>query len=163
MELALKIVRKIQANERFAVYIVIPMWPEGVPTSLAMQRILYWQVNLKELSISGRLNANMYFLFPSLSSYIGTCWGLKNRVCMHGACKLTCMQSLLKMNQNMTRLNCKVPRVTGVGTGGVAGYLCHMGATDWMTDLSKYRQIPTIQWADPTVSGMFPHTTETSR
>lgn len=44
MELALKIASKISANERFSVYIVIPMWPEGVPTSSAVQEILFWQV-----------------------------------------------------------------------------------------------------------------------
>ncbi|KAF8019366.1 hypothetical protein BT93_G0133 [Corymbia citriodora subsp. variegata] len=43
MELALKITSKINANERFCVYIVIPMWPEGVPTSAAVQEILFWQ------------------------------------------------------------------------------------------------------------------------
>nr|XP_043630474.1 phospholipase D beta 1-like [Erigeron canadensis] len=43
MELALKIANKIRNNERFAVYIVIPMWPEGCPTNSATQRILYWQ------------------------------------------------------------------------------------------------------------------------
>ncbi|XP_058090856.1 phospholipase D delta-like isoform X1 [Magnolia sinica] len=43
MELALKIASKIRAEERFAVYIVIPMWPEGVPTSAAVQEILFWQ------------------------------------------------------------------------------------------------------------------------
>ncbi|KAK6793060.1 hypothetical protein RDI58_012141 [Solanum bulbocastanum] len=43
MELALKIASKIRAKERFAVYIVIPMWPEGVPTSASVQEILYWQ------------------------------------------------------------------------------------------------------------------------
>ena len=44
MELALKIASKIRAKERFAVYIVIPMWPEGDPKSAAVQEILYWQV-----------------------------------------------------------------------------------------------------------------------
>lgn len=44
MEIALKIAKKIRAKERFAVYIVIPMWPEGVPSSTATQRILFWQV-----------------------------------------------------------------------------------------------------------------------
>ncbi|MFS7941704.1 putative phospholipase D [Helianthus anomalus] len=44
MEIALKIANKIRANERFAAYIVIPMWPEGVPTNSATQRILVWQV-----------------------------------------------------------------------------------------------------------------------
>ncbi|KAG7970070.1 hypothetical protein I3843_07G062600 [Carya illinoinensis] len=43
MELALKIASKVRANERFAVYIVIPMWPEGDPKSLTMQEILFWQ------------------------------------------------------------------------------------------------------------------------
>lgn len=44
MEIALKIADKIRAHERFAAYIVVPMWPEGVPTGNATQRILYWQV-----------------------------------------------------------------------------------------------------------------------
>lgn len=43
MELALKIASKIRINERFSVYIVIPMWPEGVPSSSAVQEILFWQ------------------------------------------------------------------------------------------------------------------------
>lgn len=44
MELALKIASKISANERFSVYVVIPMWPEGVPNSAPVQEILFWQV-----------------------------------------------------------------------------------------------------------------------
>ncbi|XP_058210908.1 phospholipase D gamma 1-like isoform X1 [Rhododendron vialii] len=43
MEIALKIASKIRAHERFAVYIIIPMWPEGNPTGAATQRILFWQ------------------------------------------------------------------------------------------------------------------------
>ncbi|CAN6480345.1 unnamed protein product [Victoria cruziana] len=43
MEIALKIAEKIKAKERFSAYVVIPMWPEGIPTSIATQRILYWQ------------------------------------------------------------------------------------------------------------------------
>ncbi|XP_028076189.1 phospholipase D beta 2-like isoform X2 [Camellia sinensis] len=43
METALKIANKIRA-ERFSAYIVIPMWPEGVPTGAPTQRILLWQV-----------------------------------------------------------------------------------------------------------------------
>ncbi|KAJ0089577.1 hypothetical protein Patl1_12458 [Pistacia atlantica] len=42
-ELSLKIVSKIEAGERFAVYIVIPMWPEGIPESGSVQAILDWQ------------------------------------------------------------------------------------------------------------------------
>ncbi|KAM7256873.1 hypothetical protein ACFE04_012614 [Oxalis oulophora] len=49
MELALKIVSKIKAKERFAVYIVIPMWPEGDPKTGAMQEILYWQSQTMEM------------------------------------------------------------------------------------------------------------------
>lgn len=43
MELTQKIISKIEAGERFAVYVVIPMWPEGVPESETVQDILYWQ------------------------------------------------------------------------------------------------------------------------
>ncbi|XP_024174078.1 phospholipase D beta 1 isoform X2 [Rosa chinensis] len=43
MEIALKIANKIKANEKFSVYIVIPMWPEGDPNDMPLQRILLWQ------------------------------------------------------------------------------------------------------------------------
>ncbi|XP_020247359.1 phospholipase D delta-like isoform X2 [Asparagus officinalis] len=43
MELALKVASKIKAREHFAVYIIIPMWPEGLPNSGAVQEILFWQ------------------------------------------------------------------------------------------------------------------------
>ncbi|KAK6137629.1 hypothetical protein DH2020_028555 [Rehmannia glutinosa] len=49
MEIALKIANKIRARERFAVYILIPMWPEGVPTSTPTQRILFWQYNTMQM------------------------------------------------------------------------------------------------------------------
>uniref|UniRef100_A0A2P2MLG3 Phospholipase D n=1 Tax=Rhizophora mucronata TaxID=61149 RepID=A0A2P2MLG3_RHIMU len=42
-ELSLKIVSKIEAGERFSVYIVVPMWPEGIPESGSVQAILDWQ------------------------------------------------------------------------------------------------------------------------
>jgi phospholipase D1/2 len=42
-ELTWKICQKIEARERFAAYIVIPMWPEGVPESGSVQEILRWQ------------------------------------------------------------------------------------------------------------------------
>jgi phospholipase D1/2 len=42
-ELALKIVNKIEAGERFSVYIVVPMWPDCVPESGTMQAMLHWQ------------------------------------------------------------------------------------------------------------------------
>lgn len=44
MEIALKIASKIEASEPFSAYIVVPMWPEGNPTSNAVQEILFWQV-----------------------------------------------------------------------------------------------------------------------
>ncbi|XP_019438081.1 PREDICTED: phospholipase D delta-like [Lupinus angustifolius] len=43
IELALKIVSKIRSKERFTVYVVIPLWPEGVPSSVSVQEILFWQ------------------------------------------------------------------------------------------------------------------------
>ncbi|XP_073025857.1 LOW QUALITY PROTEIN: phospholipase D beta 1-like [Primulina eburnea] len=49
MEIALKIANKIRAKERFSVFIVIPMWPEGVPTSTPTQRILFWQYNTMQM------------------------------------------------------------------------------------------------------------------
>ncbi|KAF6993066.1 hypothetical protein CFC21_010006 [Triticum aestivum] len=39
-ELSLKIVRKIEDGERFAVYIVVPMWSEGAPTGRYRQAML---------------------------------------------------------------------------------------------------------------------------
>jgi phospholipase D1/2 len=44
MELALKVASKIRDHQPFAVYVVIPMWPEGVPDSGPMQEILFFQV-----------------------------------------------------------------------------------------------------------------------
>jgi phospholipase D1/2 len=43
IEVCLKIEQKIAKNEPFAVYVVIPMYPEGVPGDGAVQEILYWQ------------------------------------------------------------------------------------------------------------------------
>ncbi|XP_025014093.2 phospholipase D alpha 1-like [Ricinus communis] len=52
-ELSLKIVNKIEAGERFSVYIVIPMWPEGIPESGSVQAILKWQNKTMEMMYSG--------------------------------------------------------------------------------------------------------------
>ena len=43
MELTQKIISKIYAGEEFRVYICIPMYPEGDPSTAASQEILYWQ------------------------------------------------------------------------------------------------------------------------
>ncbi|CAL5429058.1 unnamed protein product [Camellia sinensis] len=48
-ELSLKIVSKIEAGERFTVYVVIPMWPEGIPESASVQAILDWQRRTMEM------------------------------------------------------------------------------------------------------------------
>ncbi|KAJ6805161.1 phospholipase D alpha 1-like [Iris pallida] len=48
-ELSLKIVSKIEAGEQFTVYIVIPMWPEGIPESASVQAILDWQRRTMEM------------------------------------------------------------------------------------------------------------------
>ncbi|KAJ7537296.1 hypothetical protein O6H91_11G000100 [Diphasiastrum complanatum] len=48
-ELALKIVSKIEAGERFAVYVVVPMWPEGIPESAQVLAILDWMKKTMEM------------------------------------------------------------------------------------------------------------------
>eukprot|EP00898_Chlorokybus_atmophyticus_P002194 jgi/Chlat1/2976/Chrsp2S00364 len=45
VELALKIASKIRNGERFAAYIITPLYPEGVPDSGAVQEILHYQGN----------------------------------------------------------------------------------------------------------------------
>ncbi|KAF6156654.1 hypothetical protein GIB67_017790 [Kingdonia uniflora] len=51
-ELSLKIVSKIEAGERFTVYVVVPMWPEGIPESASVQAILDWQRRTMEMMYS---------------------------------------------------------------------------------------------------------------
>lgn len=82
MEIALKIADKIRAHERFAAYIVIPMWPEGNPTGAATQRILFWQVipfmlwkylSMRTVMTCIHVYKNLFpsfflFLFPSVFS-----------------------------------------------------------------------------------------------
>jgi phospholipase D1/2 len=53
-------VNKIEVGERFAVYVVVPMWPEGVPDSGFVQAILDWQRRMMEMmykEIANALNA----------------------------------------------------------------------------------------------------------
>nr|ACL54277.1 unknown [Zea mays] len=60
-ELSLKIVSKIEAGERFTVYVVVPMWPEGVPESASVQAILDWQrrtMDMMYTDITQALEAN---------------------------------------------------------------------------------------------------------
>ena len=42
-QISLKICEKIAAREPFAVYILLPMWSEGLPQSAAVQGLLYYQ------------------------------------------------------------------------------------------------------------------------
>ncbi|TVU03984.1 hypothetical protein EJB05_50465, partial [Eragrostis curvula] len=42
VEIALKVAAKIRRGERFAAYVVTPMWPEGEPAGDAVQAILRW-------------------------------------------------------------------------------------------------------------------------
>ena len=48
-EIAQKIVEKIHNGERFVVYIVIPMFPEGPPGGILVQEQLYWQTRTMEM------------------------------------------------------------------------------------------------------------------
>eukprot|EP00246_Nothoceros_aenigmaticus_P012217 TRINITY_DN367_c0_g1_i2.p1 TRINITY_DN367_c0_g1~~TRINITY_DN367_c0_g1_i2.p1 ORF type:complete len:517 (+),score=110.53 TRINITY_DN367_c0_g1_i2:1151-2701(+) len=49
VELTQKIVSKIEAGERFTVYVVVPMWPEGIPESASVQAILDWMKKTMEM------------------------------------------------------------------------------------------------------------------
>eukprot|EP01063_Lacrimia_lanifica_P033653 TRINITY_DN6044_c0_g1_i1.p1 TRINITY_DN6044_c0_g1~~TRINITY_DN6044_c0_g1_i1.p1 ORF type:complete len:883 (+),score=219.95 TRINITY_DN6044_c0_g1_i1:1-2649(+) len=42
-EITNRIITAIRRGERFAVYIIVPLFPEGDPTSMVMQEIVYWQ------------------------------------------------------------------------------------------------------------------------
>ena len=48
-EIAQKISSKIRNNERFVAYILVPMFPEGDPTSVVSQEILYYQRKTMEM------------------------------------------------------------------------------------------------------------------
>nr|CAB3460381.1 unnamed protein product [Digitaria exilis] len=48
-EVSMKVVSKIEAGERFVVYVVVPMWPEGIPESGSVQAILDWQRRTMEM------------------------------------------------------------------------------------------------------------------
>ncbi|TVU33629.1 hypothetical protein EJB05_25455, partial [Eragrostis curvula] len=49
MEIALKVAAKVRAGQPFAAYVVIPMWPEGNPSSGPAQEILFWQRQTMEM------------------------------------------------------------------------------------------------------------------
>ncbi|KAG9141078.1 hypothetical protein Leryth_001587 [Lithospermum erythrorhizon] len=56
-ELSLKIRSKIEAGERFIVYVVVPMWPEGIPESASVQAILDWQKRTMEMMYKDIIDA----------------------------------------------------------------------------------------------------------
>ena len=47
-EITQKIIEKIELGETFKCYITIPMFPEGDPSSVAIQEILFWQFRTME-------------------------------------------------------------------------------------------------------------------
>ncbi|XP_058067685.1 phospholipase D alpha 1-like [Magnolia sinica] len=49
IEIAVKIASKIREGERFAVYVVTPMWPEGEPEGDTVQAILHWNRRTMEM------------------------------------------------------------------------------------------------------------------
>lgn len=72
MELALKIASKIREKKRFAVYIVIPMWPEGNPFSASVQEILFWQVTNAKIfkSVGGeKIIECLFVVFGEITHY----------------------------------------------------------------------------------------------
>lgn len=80
MEIALKIASKIRANERFAVYIVTPMWPEGQPEGDTVQAILHWNhltmemmykviaQAIEEVGLGGKAHPTDYLNFYCLAN-----------------------------------------------------------------------------------------------
>ncbi|XP_063869848.1 uncharacterized protein LOC135105560 isoform X3 [Scylla paramamosain] len=52
-EITQRIVEKINAGEHFVAYIVVPMFPEGDPTSAPVQEILHWQHRTMEMMYAG--------------------------------------------------------------------------------------------------------------
>ncbi|QHO04691.1 hypothetical protein HN51_060669 [Arachis hypogaea] len=56
-ELSLKIVSKIEAGERFTVYVVLPMWPEGNPRSRVVQLMLDCQKRTIEMMYNDIIGA----------------------------------------------------------------------------------------------------------
>jgi len=49
IEIVEKIIKKVEAGERFHVYVTIPMYPEGDPASIPSQEILRWQFRTQEM------------------------------------------------------------------------------------------------------------------
>ena len=49
VEIAMKIVEKIHSETRFVAYILVPMFPEGDPTTSPVQEILHWQHRTMEM------------------------------------------------------------------------------------------------------------------
>ena len=80
-------VAKIQARERFCAYIVIPMFPEGDPTSAPIQEILYWQTNTMQMMyhrVGGALReAGLDSLYHPTDYLLFLCPGKREQVSEH--------------------------------------------------------------------------------
>ncbi|XP_020584561.1 phospholipase D alpha 1-like [Phalaenopsis equestris] len=80
IEIALKIASKIKMGERFAAYIVTPMWPEGIPEGSVVQAILHWYrltmdlmygivaAAIKEAGLAGKTHPTDYLNFFCLGN-----------------------------------------------------------------------------------------------
>lgn len=47
LEIAMKVASKIRKREPFAAYIVIPLFPEGDPTSQAVQQVAFYNLSFQ--------------------------------------------------------------------------------------------------------------------
>ena len=83
IELALKIVSKIKANERFSVYVVIPMWPEGIPTSSSVQEILHFQVKTPDIYCQVFMYVCMCAYFQSSILIYDNCFYVLSSILTH--------------------------------------------------------------------------------
>ena len=71
IEIALKIAEKIREKKRFAAYITIPLFPEGLPESGTVQEVLHWQA--LSIRMMYRIVAKVRLSLPySSSSYFSS-------------------------------------------------------------------------------------------
>jgi len=65
-EICRKIELKIEQNQPFSVYVVMPMFPEGVPGDTAVQELLFWQ------------SCTMKFMYKRLATALSKAGSKKN-------------------------------------------------------------------------------------
>ena len=83
-QLTLKICEKIAAREPFTVYILLPMWMEGIPAAGATQGLLHWQrvtIEAMHKEVQKALDtrmANSSDFGLKVSDYLNFyCWGTR--------------------------------------------------------------------------------------